>query len=163
MHTTGTPPATRTPSAAGRPRRPIRAAAAAVAALTGIAALAGVAACGTGPVPENAARTDQGSSSAAPAPPASARRPTGPVDRLVGPVGARVHVRCVGHGATTVLLISGFGGDTTGWAEVEPVVAGRARVCSSDRPGTGTSDPATSTATFTSQAAELHRLLGEVG
>ena len=74
-----------------------------------------------------------------------------------------MHVRCVGQGATTVLLISGFGGDTTGWAEVEPAVAGRARVCSSDRPGTGTSDPATSTATFTSQAADLHRLLVEVG
>ena len=60
-----------------------------------------------------------------------------------------MHVRCVGQGDTTVVLIAGFGGDTTGWVDVEPAIAARARVCSYDRPGTGTSDPATSTATFT--------------
>lgn len=77
-----------------------------------------------------------------------------------------MHVRCVGHGDATVLLISGFEGDLTGWSAVEPAIAGRARVCSYDRPGTGMSDPATSTATFTTQARDLHALLttiGEVG
>jgi pimeloyl-ACP methyl ester carboxylesterase len=74
-----------------------------------------------------------------------------------------VHVRCVGHGDTTVVLIAGFGGDTTGWVKVEPAIATRARVCSYERPGTGTSDPATATATFTTQATDLHSLLHTIG
>lgn len=90
-------------------------------------------------------------------------RPTGTIDQLVGTRGARVHVRCVGQGDTTVLLISGFGGDTTGWASIEPAIAARARVCSYDRPGTGTSDPDTATATFTTQATDLHSLLNTIG
>jgi pimeloyl-ACP methyl ester carboxylesterase len=74
-----------------------------------------------------------------------------------------VHIRCVGQGATTVLLIAGFGSGAEGWAKVEPAIAARARVCSYERPGTGTSDPATSTETFTTQAADLHELLSAVG
>ena len=90
-------------------------------------------------------------------------RPTATIDELVGAEGARVHVRCVGEGDTTVVLIAGFGGDTTGWANVEPAIAARARVCSYDRPGTGTSDPATATATFTTEATDLHDLLRTIG
>ncbi len=90
-------------------------------------------------------------------------RPTATIDQLVGAEGARVHVRCVGHGDTTVVLIASFGGDNTGWVKVEPALAVRARVCSYERPGTGTSDPATSTATFTTQATELHALLLTIG
>ena len=93
----------------------------------------------------------------------TAPRPTGTIDELVGAAGERVHVRCVGEGDTTVVLIAGFEGDSTGWALVEPAIAARARVCSYDRPGTGTSDPATSTVTFTNQAMDLHDLLGTVG
>jgi pimeloyl-ACP methyl ester carboxylesterase len=93
----------------------------------------------------------------------TAGRPTGTIDELVGAAGERVHVRCVGEGDTTVVLIAGFGGDSTSWALVEPTIAARARVCSYDRPGTGTSDPATSTGTFTNQAMDLHDLLGMVG
>ncbi|MEO5902364.1 MAG: alpha/beta hydrolase [Ilumatobacteraceae bacterium] len=93
----------------------------------------------------------------------TAARPTATIDRLVGSSGARVHVRCVGHGDTTVVLIAGFGGDTTGWVKDEPAIASRARVCSYDRPGTGTSDAATSTATFTTQATDLHALLRTIG
>lgn len=74
-----------------------------------------------------------------------------------------MHIRCVGHGATTVLLISGFGTGAEGWTKVEPAIAARARVCSYERPGTGTSDPATATETFTTQATDLHALLGTVG
>jgi pimeloyl-ACP methyl ester carboxylesterase len=69
----------------------------------------------------------------------------------------------VGEGDTTVVLIAGFGGDTTGWANVEPAIAARARVCSYDRPGTGTSDPATATATFTTEATDLRNLLRTIG
>lgn len=74
-----------------------------------------------------------------------------------------MHVRCVGNGSVTVVLVSGFGGDTTAWKSIEPAVSGGARVCSYDRPGTGTSDPPASTTTFASQASDLHQLLAEVG
>lgn len=92
-------------------------------------------------------------------------RPTAAFDDLVGDPGNRIHVRCVGQGDTTVMLIAGFGGDTTAWTKVEPVVAAQARVCSYDRPGTGTSDPPapTSRATFTTQATQLHTLLEATG
>jgi pimeloyl-ACP methyl ester carboxylesterase len=93
----------------------------------------------------------------------SIARPTATIDELVVIRGAQVHVRCVGHGDTTVLLIAGFGGGTTSWASIEPAIANHARVCSYDRPGTGTSDPATSTATFHTQAHELHALLDTIG
>lgn len=90
-------------------------------------------------------------------------RPTATIDRLVGSEGERVHVRCVGQGDTTVVLVAGFRSDSTSWAKVEPAIADQARVCSYDRPGTGTSDPAAATATFTTQATELHSLLHTVG
>lgn len=141
-----------------------------------LVALVGVTACGNdttsraGTLPTSTASTST-SHTTTPSTPAvpstvtatTAPRPTGTIDELVGAAGGRVHVRCVGEGDTTVVLIAGFGGDSTGWALVEPAIATRARVCSYDRPGTGTSDPATSTATFTTQAMDLHDLLGKVG
>ena len=90
-------------------------------------------------------------------------RPTETIDQLVSAESAQVHVRCVGQGDTTVVLIAGFGGDTTGWVKVEPAIATRARVCSYDRPGTGTSGPATSTTTFLTQATELREVLSTIG
>ena len=93
----------------------------------------------------------------------SVPRPTATIDQLVGTPDARVHVRCVGQGDTTVVLIAGFGGDMTGWPDVESAVSAHARVCSYDRRGTGTSDPAGAVATFATQASELHALLDTVG
>lgn len=93
----------------------------------------------------------------------AAPRPTAAMDDLVGPAGRRVHVRCVGHGDKTVVLMAGFGGDSTGWATVESAISASARVCSYDRAGTGTSDPATSTTTFAMQATDLHTLLRTLG
>ena len=141
-----------------------------------LVALVGATACGNdttsraGSLPTSTAptSTSQSTTPSAPAVPSTvtattAPRPTGTIDGLVGAAGERVHVRCVGEGDTTVVLIAGFGGDSTGWALVEPTIAARARVCSYDRPGTGTSDPATSTSTFTTQAMDLHDLLVNVG
>lgn len=93
----------------------------------------------------------------------SVPRPTAPVDALIGAEGHRLHLRCVGEGDTTVLLIAGFTGGAEGWATVEAALTDQARVCSYERPGTGTSDPATTTATFTTQATELHELLDTAG
>lgn len=90
-------------------------------------------------------------------------RPTTTRDELVGSAGERVHVRCTGSGATTVLLIAGFETGAEGWGRIEPAIAARARTCSYERLGTGTSDPATSTQTFTTQASGLHELLTSIG
>ena len=95
--------------------------------------------------------------------PTTVARPTATIDELIGAPGQRVHIRCTGQGATTVVLIAGFSGGAEGWAAVEPAIAGSARVCSYERPGTGTSDPATSTVTFSTQANDLHELLSTVG
>src|SRR4051794_16418514 len=89
-------------------------------------------------------------------------RPSATVDELVGADGSRLHVRCVGHGDTTVLLIAGFG-DGGRWDKIEPSISGQARVCSYARPGTGTSDPPSSTQTFISQANDLRSLLHAIG
>ncbi|MGD9704407.1 MAG: alpha/beta fold hydrolase [Acidimicrobiia bacterium] len=93
----------------------------------------------------------------------AAARPSETVDELVDIEGGRVHVRCVGSGDTTVLLIAGFESGDDSWGKVEPDIAARARVCSYARPGTGTSDPAVSTQTFATQATQLSALLATIG
>lgn len=90
-------------------------------------------------------------------------RPSATIDQLVDTAGPRTHVRCVGHGDTTVVLIAGFGSSSSAWGKVEPAIARRARVCSYDRPGTGTSDPAASVSTFRTEATDLHDLLHTIG
>ena len=94
---------------------------------------------------------------------ATTPRPTATIDELVDVNGVHLHVRCVGSGDTTVLLISGFEVGDENWGNVEPDLAARGRVCSYARPGTGTSDPAVSTQTFTTQAKQLSALLATIG
>ena len=119
----------------------------------------------TATVEPPAPTTSAAPTSAAPvaAPGTTVTRPTATLDDLVGVDGARLHIRCTGSGTTTVLLIAGFEGGSDGWAAVEPALAESSRVCSYDRPGMGTSDPATATQTFTSQANDLHSLLTSAG
>ncbi len=90
-------------------------------------------------------------------------RPTTPVDELVDVDGARMHVRCSGSGSVTAVLIAGF--ETSGdiWNAVSPTVAERTRVCTYDRYGTGTSDPAPRSQTFADQADDLHAALTSLG
>ncbi len=90
-------------------------------------------------------------------------RPTATVDELVGVEGGRLHVRCTGQGATTVLLIAGFEAGADAWGTIEPAMSQSARVCSYDRFGTGTSGAPTSTQTFAMQANALHALLAAIG
>jgi pimeloyl-ACP methyl ester carboxylesterase len=99
-----------------------------------------------------------------PAPPgsgstAAVARPTALVDEIVAIDQGRMHLRCVGSGATTVLLIAGWGDGGEHWGAVEPSIGEHARVCSYARFGTGTSDPPPSTQTFDTQATDLHALL----
>ena len=117
--------------------------------------------CGS-PSPGDAAPTDEPTTTTV-APTTTVDRPTAPVDELVAIDGGRMHLRCVGSGATTVLLIAGWGNGGESWGAIEPAIAERARVCSYARFGTGTSDPQTTTQTFATQAADLHALLDAAG
>jgi pimeloyl-ACP methyl ester carboxylesterase len=90
-------------------------------------------------------------------------RPTATLDELVHVAGPRVHVRCSGSGTSTVVLISGYETGSVAWSAVEPTIAERTRVCTYDRPGTGTSDPAREFATFNTQARDLRDLLTAIG
>ena len=87
-------------------------------------------------------------------------RPTAPVDDVFEVDGVGFHLHCTGQGATTVLLIAGWGaGGDESWAAVQPALAEQARVCTYDRPGTGTSDVPATDQTFETQAADLRALL----
>jgi pimeloyl-ACP methyl ester carboxylesterase len=93
-------------------------------------------------------------------------RPTASVDELVAVDGTRMHIRCAGSGPAPVVLIAGFETSSEIWGAVAPGVAEQERVCSSDRFGTGTSDPAPRSQTFASHVEDLHAALtslGEVG
>jgi len=49
--------------------------------------------------------------------------------------------RCLGHGAPTVILESGFGAGAEAWGKVQPLIAPVTRVCAYSRAGYGLSDP----------------------
>src|SRR5215218_532895 len=50
---------------------------------------------------------------------ATIARPTGLVDQFAIVAGSHMHVRCVGSGATTVILIAGFNGSGEIWGSIE--------------------------------------------
>jgi pimeloyl-ACP methyl ester carboxylesterase len=86
-------------------------------------------------------------------------RPSKLLDGLVSVNGARMHIRCIGHGPQTVLLIPGFNDPGTNWDAIEGTISESARVCSYARYGTGGSDPPPAVQTFTTEAHDLHALL----
>jgi pimeloyl-ACP methyl ester carboxylesterase len=90
-------------------------------------------------------------------------RPTEPVDELVAIDHGRLHLRCVGSGPTTVLLIAGWGDGGENWGAIEPTISEHARVCSYARFGTGTSDAPATTQTFDTQATDLRAVLDTAG
>ncbi|HET9945690.1 MAG TPA: alpha/beta hydrolase [Actinomycetes bacterium] len=57
--------------------------------------------------------------------------------------GQQVYAHCSGEGSPTVVLESGDEDDQFQWGGVQAAVAEHTRVCSYDRLGTGSSDPAT--------------------
>lgn len=144
-------------------------------------ALAALAGCGTARSGDDVATpttpttgaptTSTTTSTATPAPastvtstvPITVARPAGQRDELVDVDGTRFHARCDGAGETTVLLIPGFEASSDGWNSVVPALAAETRVCTYDRPGTGTSDPPASTQTFETQAADLRSMLDTMG
>jgi pimeloyl-ACP methyl ester carboxylesterase len=66
-------------------------------------------------------------------------------DRQIDAGGTTFHLRCSGEraaNAPTVILEAGAGGTTDAWQPVHAAIAGFARVCAYDRPGSGASGPA---------------------
>jgi pimeloyl-ACP methyl ester carboxylesterase len=92
------------------------------------------------------------------------KRPTTPIDELFDVDGVDFHLHCDGQGDTTLLLIAGWGsGGDESWSAVRPALAEQARVCTYDRPGTGTSDTPAATQTFETEASDLDALLSAAG
>jgi pimeloyl-ACP methyl ester carboxylesterase len=131
------------------------------AALTSLAVVLAASACG-GPTADTAGAASTASSTTAiPATTIAVERPSHPVDALVSVDNGNLHIRCVGSGGTTVLLVAGWGEGGESWGAIEPAISEHARVCSYERFGTGTSDSTASTQTFATQATDLHALLDE--
>jgi pimeloyl-ACP methyl ester carboxylesterase len=70
-----------------------------------------------------------------------------------------MHLRCMGTGTPLILLEAGLGGDSSGWARVQPRLARATRVCSYDRAGYYFSDPGPAPRTADADVDDLHRLL----
>jgi pimeloyl-ACP methyl ester carboxylesterase len=83
--------------------------------------------------------------------------------RLVDVGGHRLHLRCMGEGRPTVLLESGAGAMSSGWAWVQPEVAKSTRVCAYDRAGSAWSDPWDGSHDAASVVEQLHTLLANAG
>jgi pimeloyl-ACP methyl ester carboxylesterase len=83
--------------------------------------------------------------------------------RLYDVGGHRLHLNCTGSGSPTVVLMSGLGGFSVGWARIAPAVADTTRICAYDRAGQGWSENAPDLQDGVAAAADLHTLLGRAG
>jgi pimeloyl-ACP methyl ester carboxylesterase len=82
-----------------------------------------------------------------------------PPGQLVDVGGSRLHIACEGDGGPTVVLVTGLGGSSLLWSQVQPAIAPSTRVCVYDRAGLGWSDPSSQARTPAAAAAELYTLL----
>src|SRR3954451_21163515 len=83
--------------------------------------------------------------------------------RLYDVGGHRLHLDCTGAGGPTVVLMSGLGGFSAGWARIAPTVAATTRVCAYDRAGQGWSEDASEPQDGVAAADDLHALLSRAG
>jgi pimeloyl-ACP methyl ester carboxylesterase len=83
--------------------------------------------------------------------------------RLYDVGGHRLHMDCTGTGGPTVVLMSGLGGFSAGWARIAPTVAATTRVCAYDRAGQGWSEDASEPQDGVAAADDLHALLSRAG
>lgn len=84
-----------------------------------------------------------------------------PPGQLVDVGGYRLHINCTGSGSPTVVIESGWGDSSAGWAWVQPEVAKTTRVCTYDRAGMGWSESSPEPRTAREYAKELHTLLAK--
>jgi len=85
------------------------------------------------------------------------------VGRKVDLGGYRLHLRCAGRGAPTVVFDAGLGDSGDAWSRVAPDVARFTRACVYDRAGLGRSDPGPQPRTSGRIVGELHALLARAG
>ena len=86
-----------------------------------------------------------------------------PTGRLVNIGGRRLHIRCVGSGAPTVITESGSSSFSIEWALVQDKVSAFARICSYDRAGFAWSDRGPAENTVEETMDDLHHLLRAAG
>ena len=84
---------------------------------------------------------------------------TSPPGRLVSIGTHRLHIRCDGDGAPTVIFDAALGGSSLSWSLVQPAVARLTQACAYDRGGFGWSDAGPLPRTADRIADELHKLL----
>jgi pimeloyl-ACP methyl ester carboxylesterase len=82
-----------------------------------------------------------------------------PPGQLVDVGGYRLHINCTGSGSPTVVIESGWGDSSAGWAWVQPEVAKTTRVCTYDRAGMGWSESSPEPRMAREFAKELQTLL----
>jgi pimeloyl-ACP methyl ester carboxylesterase len=82
-----------------------------------------------------------------------------PPGRLIDIGDYRLHLKCAGEGGPAVVLESGIGVSSNGWALVLPELSKVTKTCSYDRAGYGWSDFGAQPRTIVRIAAELHVLL----
>lgn len=87
--------------------------------------------------------------------------PPAPVTRRIDLGGRHLAVTCAGQGAVTVILETGLGAESAGWAQVEADVAQVARVCRYDRANRGESDPAAKPRTAAQMIDDLEAMLAK--
>lgn len=86
-----------------------------------------------------------------------------PPGQLVNIGGRRVHLRMMGSGAPTVVIIPALGTTSLEWLGVQRELARHTLVCCYDRGGLGWSDPAPWPRDLSTMTGELHLLLCKAG
>ena len=82
-----------------------------------------------------------------------------PQTLVVLPDGRRANFTCMGQGAPTAILESGWGVPDTSWRDIQPELAKITRVCTFDRAGYGFSDPGPMPRDSAASVADLHNAL----
>ena len=77
--------------------------------------------------------------------------------------GRSLYLHCEGTGSPTVILESGFGGNSDDWSEVQGPVARVTRTCAYDRAGLGDSLPIPGVHDAVNEIADLNQLLEHAG
>jgi pimeloyl-ACP methyl ester carboxylesterase len=70
-----------------------------------------------------------------------------------------LYLECVGEGAPTIVMETGFGGAHTAWEQVVPELRGANQTCTYDRANVGASDEAPTPRTSADVVEDLHGLL----
>ncbi len=83
--------------------------------------------------------------------------------KVVEVEGSRMAFYPAGSGTATIILESGFGADHRAWTDVQPLLAGKARVLSYDRLGLGASGPSKRPRSAAIAAEQLREGLRQAG